>query len=63
MLMLHDQSVAESIKIVNDLKNYASEQEQNALAIAKQVIEASPRVRSEWQQWQTRKSSMPFHKL
>ena len=43
MLTLHDQSVAESLKIVNDLKNYASEQEENALAIAKQVIEASPK--------------------
>ncbi len=43
MLSLHDQSVAESIKIVNDLKKYVSEQEKNSLMISKQATQASPK--------------------
>ena len=43
MFKLHDESVAESIRLVNDLKEYAREQEQNAESLFRQSGRASPK--------------------
>ncbi len=41
--LLHDQTVAESIKLTNDSKLYASKQEQNAVRIISETRGASPK--------------------
>jgi len=43
LLQLHDQTVAESIKIANALKQYASKQEQNSIRIASRAGSTSPK--------------------
>ena len=43
MFRLHDESVAESIRLVNDLKDYAREQEKNAESLFLQSGRASPK--------------------
>lgn len=41
--LLHDQTVAESIKLTNDSKTYAEQQEQNAVRIIAETRGASPK--------------------
>lgn len=41
--LLHDQTVAESIKLTNDSKDYADKQEQNAVRIIAETRGASPK--------------------
>jgi hypothetical protein len=43
MLLIHDKTIAESLKITNMLKEYAREQEQNARSIMDQSHHASPK--------------------
>jgi hypothetical protein len=43
MFKLHDETVAESLKMAIDLKNYASKQEENSKIIAAQSRTASPK--------------------
>ena len=43
MFRLHDESVAESVKLINDLKRYAMEQEKNAERVFYQAPTAAPR--------------------
>ena len=43
MFRLHDESVAESVKLINDLKRYAREQEKNAELVFRQAPTAAPR--------------------
>ena len=43
MFKLHDESVAESVKLINDLKRYAKEQEKNAEIVFRQAPTAAPR--------------------
>lgn len=41
--LLHDESVAESLKMANDFKNYSEVQEKNSIVIATQARQASPK--------------------
>lgn len=41
--LLHDQTVAESIKMINGFKEYSKEQEENSIKIAIQSRQASPK--------------------
>jgi hypothetical protein len=41
--LLHDQSVAESLKMANDFKDYSEVQERNSIVIASQARQASPK--------------------
>lgn len=43
LLKLHDETVAESIKISNSLREYAKNQERNSNRIARQASQASPK--------------------
>ena len=41
--MLHDQTVAESFRMINDFKNYAKKQEENSSILQNQSRQASPK--------------------
>lgn len=43
MFRLHDDTVAESVKLINDLKEYARRQEKNAEVVFRQAPDAAPR--------------------